>query len=40
MLGAGMGERFVAFVHIGSPQTQLEERDRPDPAALTTYWRG
>lgn len=40
MLGVGMGERFVAFVHIGSPQTQLEERDRPDPAALTTYWRG
>ena len=40
MLGAGLGERFVAFVHIGSPQTRLEERDRPDPAALTTYWRG
>lgn len=40
MLGAGEGERFVAFVHIGTPQTRLEERDRPDPAALTTYWRG
>ncbi|AEQ51766.1 nitroreductase family protein [Pelagibacterium halotolerans] len=40
MLGAGEGERFVAFVHIGTPQTRLEERDRPDPTALTTYWRG
>ncbi|WP_421951774.1 nitroreductase family protein [Pelagibacterium sp.] len=40
MLGAGEGERFVAFVHIGTPQTRLEERDRPDPVALTTYWRG
>ncbi|WP_338610282.1 nitroreductase [Pelagibacterium nitratireducens] len=40
MLGAAEGERFVAFVHIGTPQTRLEERDRPDPAALTTYWRG
>jgi nitroreductase len=40
MLGAGQGERFVAFVHIGTPQTRLEERDRPDPVALTSYWRG
>ncbi|HCO53389.1 MAG TPA: nitroreductase [Pelagibacterium sp.] len=40
MLGAAEGERFVAFVHIGTPQTRLEERDRPDPAALTTYWHG
>lgn len=40
MLGARDGERFVSFVHIGTPQTQLEERDRPDPRALTTYWKG
>ncbi len=40
MLGAREGERFVAFVHIGTPQTRLEDRDRPDPQALTTYWEG
>lgn len=40
MLGAREGERFVAFVHIGTPQTRLEDRDRPDPQALTTYWAG
>jgi len=40
MLGAKDGEQFVAFVHIGTPQTRLEERDRPDPRALTTIWEG
>lgn len=40
MLGAKEGERFVGFVHIGTPQTRLEDRDRPDPEALTTYWEG
>ena len=40
ILGAKEGERFVGFVHIGTPQTRLEERDRPDPKALTTVWKG
>lgn len=40
MLGAQEGERFVAFVHIGTAQTRLEERDRPDVAALTRAWNG
>lgn len=40
MLGAKEGERFVGFVHIGTPQTRLEDRDRPDPQALTSYWEG
>lgn len=40
ILGAEEGERFVGFVHIGTPQTRLEERDRPDPKALTTVWKG
>ncbi|WP_417582265.1 nitroreductase [Pelagibacterium sp.] len=39
-LGAQAGERFVAFVHIGTAQTRLDDRDRPDPEALTTYWHG
>lgn len=39
-LGARDGERFVGFVHIGTPQSRLEERDRPDAKALTTFWEG
>lgn len=38
MLGLKEGERFVGFVHIGTPTTKLEERDRPDVTALTTIW--
>ena len=38
-LGAGEGERFAGFVHIGTPQVAPVERDRPDVAALTTHWR-
>ena len=33
MLGAKTGEQFVGFVHIGKPETQLEDRERPDPKA-------
>lgn len=40
MLGAKSGEQFVGFVHIGTPQTRLEDRNRPDVKALTTYWQG
>lgn len=40
MLGARPGERFVGFVHIGTPQSRLEERDRPDVEAITSYWAG
>lgn len=39
MLGAKEGERFVGFVHIGTPQARLEERDRPDAGAITTWWQ-
>lgn len=38
ILGAKPDERFVGFVHIGTPQTRLEDRDRPDVAAKTTVW--
>lgn len=38
ILGAHAGERFVGFVHIGTPQTRLEERDRPDVEAKTVFW--
>lgn len=40
MLGARDGERFVGFVHIGTPTARLDDRNRPDAAALTTLWAG
>lgn len=40
MLGAKPGEKFVGFVHIGTPQTTLEDRDRPSLADIVTRWQG
>jgi len=40
MLGAKGGERFVGFVHIGTPTTVIEDRDRPDLSKVVTHWRG
>lgn len=40
MLGARGGERFVGFVHIGTPTTTIEDRDRPDLARVVTRWNG
>jgi nitroreductase len=40
MLGAREGERFVGFVHIGTPQTRLEERERPDLKTVVSAWQG
>lgn len=37
-LGARPGERFVGFVHIGTPTAVIEDRPRPDLAAVVTYW--
>ena len=37
-LGLADTERVVGFVHIGSPQLQAPERDRPDPLALLSEW--
>lgn len=39
-LGARPGEQFVGFVHIGTPETRLEERDRPTLDAVVTRWKG
>ena len=38
MLGAREGERFVGFVHIGTPTARLEDRERPDVSTLVTEW--
>ncbi len=40
MLGAKEGERFVAFVHIGTPEARLEDRDRPDVSDVVSTWQG
>ena len=39
LLGANEGERFVGFVHIGTPTTVIEDRPRPDLAEIVTEWR-
>jgi nitroreductase len=38
MLGAKGGERFVGFVHIGTPTTTPEDRERPALGDIVTYW--
>ena len=40
MLGARGGERFVGFVHIGTPTTVIEDRDRPSLSKIVSYWNG
>jgi len=34
LLGVEENERVAGFIHIGTPQAQVPERERPDPAAL------
>jgi len=38
MLGAGEGERFVGFVHIGTATTPIEDRDRPKLGDVVREW--
>ena len=38
MLGAREGERFVGFVHIGTPTVAIEDRPRPDLSAIVSRW--
>ncbi|HEV7275011.1 MAG TPA: nitroreductase [Devosiaceae bacterium] len=40
LLGARGGERFLGFVHIGTPATIPEDRERPNPQLLVTRWDG
>ncbi|KKB12024.1 NAD(P)H nitroreductase [Devosia geojensis] len=40
MLGAAPGERFVGFVHIGTPATAIEDRPRPVLGDIVTRWNG
>lgn len=38
-LGAKGGERFVGFIHIGTPTIAPEDRDRPALADVVTRWQ-
>ena len=38
MLGAREGERFVGFVHIGTPTTIVEDRPRPALHDIVRQW--
>lgn len=38
MLGAGEGERFVGFVHVGSLKAETPDRPRPDWRPLVSDW--
>ncbi len=40
LLGARGGERFVGFVHIGTPTTVIEDRDRPDLGKVVSWFEG
>jgi nitroreductase len=40
MLGARPGERFVGFVHIGTPTTTMDDRPRPELKDIVSYWGG
>jgi nitroreductase len=39
VLGARGGERFVGFVHIGTPTTVLDDRDRPRLEDIVSAWQ-
>jgi nitroreductase len=39
-LGVAEGEQIAGFIHIGTPKTEVPERERPDPAALLQDWEG
>jgi nitroreductase len=40
MLGLKPGERFVAFIAIGTPSAVIEDRPRPALADIVTAWQG
>ena len=39
LLGLSQDECIAGFIHIGTPQMQPRERDRPDPATLLDDWK-
>jgi nitroreductase len=39
VLGLRPGERFVGFVHIGTPTVPVTDRPRPAPADVVSEWQ-
>lgn len=39
-LGLDDRDRIAGFIYIGTPANTPEDRPRPDPVALTTWWDG
>ncbi|MEP0324607.1 nitroreductase family protein [Bauldia litoralis] len=39
ILGLREGEKFVGFVHVGTPTVPPADRPRPDLADIVDYWR-
>lgn len=37
-LGVGEGERIAGFVHLGTPTARPADRERPDMAAIVSYF--
>ena len=40
LLGARGGERFVGFIHIGTPTAVIEDRERPELSKVVTRFAG
>ncbi len=38
VLGLSSGECIAGFIHIGTPQAEIPERERPDPGDLLSDW--
>lgn len=38
MLGAGVGEKIVGFIQIGTPTVTIEDRPRPALTEIVSYW--
>lgn len=38
-LGLDERDNIAGFIYIGTPSQMPEERDRPDPARITTFWK-
>jgi len=38
-LGLDQRDHVAGFIYIGTPSSMPEERERPDMAAITTYWQ-
>lgn len=39
LLGARPGERFIGFVHIGTPRSAPEDRPRPELTEVVSRWQ-